>query len=92
MEIQKSEQNSKHEERNSSIDIFRYICAIMVIAIHTHPFMEISEKCGYVFTQITPRIAVPFFAAAGYFYIQKLEKNEKPFWMYIKRLLITYFI
>lgn len=75
MEIQKSEQNSKHEERNSSIDIFRYICAIMVIAIHTHPFMEISEKCGYVFTQITPRIAVPFFCGCRIFLYSKVRKK-----------------
>lgn len=77
--------------RNCSIDIFRYVCAIMVIAIHTNPFTDINEELGYIFTQIIPRIAVPFFfAVAGYFYVQKLEKNQNPFIKYFRRLLITY--
>ena len=42
------------EARNCSIDIFRYICAIMVVAIHTSPFSEINDELGYVFTQIVP--------------------------------------
>ena len=62
----------KTKTRNCSIDIFRYICAVMVIAIHTNPFLDASKKLGYIFSQIVPRIGVPFFfAVAGYFYIQK---------------------
>lgn len=77
--------------RNCSIDIFRYICAIMVVMIHTQPFSDIDDRAGYIFAQIVPRIAVPFFfAAAGYFYIPKLEKGQKPFFPYIKRLLAGY--
>lgn len=76
-----------------SIDIFRYICAIMVVSIHATPFLDINERLSYIFTNIIPRIAVPFFyAVAGYFFIQKLEKNQNVFFKYIKRLLITYFI
>ena len=83
----------KTKTRNCSIDIFRYICAVMVIAIHTNPFLDASKKLGYIFSQIVPRIGVPFFfAVAGYFYIQKLERGETPFFSYFKRLLITYFI
>lgn len=83
----------KVKVKNSSIDIFRYICAIMVVAIHTNPFADINSTLAYLFTEIIPRIGVPFFfAVSGYFYIQKLEKNEKPFFHYIKRLLTTYFI
>ena len=78
-------------ERNHSIDVFRYLCAIMVVAIHTQPFMEISPKLSLVFTQIIPRIAVPFFfIVAGYFYINKLEEKKPIFLSYIKRLLKTY--
>lgn len=69
-----------NKERNNSIDIFRYLCAVMVIAIHTHPFSEVNEELGYLCTQVLPRIAVPFFfAIAGYFYIQKIEKNQNRF-------------
>lgn len=78
--------------RNCSIDIFRYICAIMVVAIHTHPFSEINEELSYA-SLIATRTAVPFFfAVAGYFYIQKLEKGQNPFWPYFKRLISTYFL
>ncbi|MBQ7067114.1 MAG: acyltransferase [Lachnospiraceae bacterium] len=77
--------------RNYSIDIFRYVCAVMVVAIHTRPFSDLNEEIGFIFTQIVPRIAVPFFfCVAGYYYIPKLEKGYKSFSVYIKRLIITY--
>lgn len=83
----------KGKVRNCSIDIFRYVCAIMVVGIHTQPLSEFSHEAGYLFSNIVPRISVPFFfAAAGYFYVQKLEKGQKPFFPYVKRLLIPYFI
>lgn len=81
--------------RNSSIDLFRYLCAVLVVAIHTNPFAEINEELGYVCSQIIPRIAVPFFfAAAGYFYFRKLEKGVTGFVFltYLRRLLCTYFV
>ena len=82
-----------NRSRNNSIDIFRCICALMVVAIHTQPFMDINSTMGYIFTQIIPRIAVPFFfAISGYFYIQKLESGEKVFVKYIKRLVLTYIV
>lgn len=60
------------KQRNCSIDLFRYVCAIMVVAIHTNPFTDVDAELGYIFTQIVPRIGVPFFfAVAGYFYIAK---------------------
>lgn len=79
------------KKRNCSVDIFRYVCAVMVVAIHTHPMQDIHPTLGYVFTQVLPRMGVPFFfAVAGYFYMQKLQSGQKCFWPYIKRLLITY--
>ena len=76
--------------RNSSIDFFRYICAILVVAIHTKPLGEFSELLQNIVIVIA-RVGVPFFfAVAGYFYIQKLEKGQKPFWGYLKKLLGTY--
>ena len=78
-------------ERNRSIDIFRYIGAIMVVAIHTSPFKDIDDRLGYIFTQIVPRIAVPFFfIVAGYFYINGLCTKKEVFLPYVKRLLKTY--
>lgn len=61
------------KQRNSAIDIFRLVCAIMVVAIHTHPFEELNEKLSFVATQIFPRIGVPFFfCIAGFYFTRKL--------------------
>ena len=78
---------------NCSIDIFRYLCAILVIMIHTSPFSDINYNLGYFFTNIVSRLAVPFFfAVSGYYYIQKLEANNEVFWIYLKRIITTYII
>lgn len=65
-------------KRNNSIDIFRFICAIMVIAIHTHPFIDFHPILGYTATQVISNIAVPFFfSVSGFFYIKKIEGVKK---------------
>lgn len=79
--------------RNPSIDVFRYVCAVLVIAIHTGPFEEINPTLGYIATDVIPRIGVPFFfIVSGYFYIRKLQNGEKPFRQYFKRLITIYFV
>ena len=81
------------KNRNCSIDIFRYVCAILVVVIHTIPFGDISKEMGYIFSQIISRIAVPFFfSVSGYYYIGKLEKKTNYFIRYLKRILVTYTI
>lgn len=78
-------------QRNNSIDIFRYIAAIMVVAIHTHPLEEVNSFAGYFFTEVFPRIAVPFFfAVAGYYYIGALSDGKKVFFKYVSKLLMVY--
>ena len=80
------------KQRNNSIDIFRYVCALMVVAIHAHPFCELGVNADFFFSTLLPRIAVPFFfAASGYFYIKKLESGaERCFSRYLKRIVTTY--
>lgn len=83
--------------RNNAIDIFRYVCAILVISIHSEPFLEINSSLHYFFVQVVPRIAVPFFfTIAGYYYIKKITQDgvdvNKIFWKYIKKLLCVYSI
>lgn len=64
-------------KRVNSIDIFRLICALLVVAIHTHPFTDVNETIGFIVVQILPRIAVPFFfCISGYYYIEKLNAGE----------------
>ena len=44
-----------------SIDKFRIIAAILIIAIHIFPFASINETVDFVFTHVICRIGVPFF-------------------------------
>ena len=77
--------------RNASIDIFRLICAIMVVSIHTGPLSELGHNWWYLMTQILPRIGVPFFfCTMGYYYMGSLLKGQCRFWQTMKRLLIVY--
>lgn len=77
-------------KRNSAIDIFRYICAAMVVAIHTEPFYDINVHIGY-FLQIITRIAVPFFfITSGYYYIRKSDSGTRILKPFLLRILKTY--
>lgn len=79
------------KERNASIDIFRLICAIMVVSIHTGPLAELGHDWWYFTVEILPRIGVPFFfCTMGYYYIGSLLNGEYKFLQTMKRLLITY--
>lgn len=60
------------EKRLNSIDLFKFLMAIVVIAIHTNPF----DKCTSAFINETAMViedmAVPFFfLASGYFIAEK---------------------
>lgn len=33
----------------------------MIIAIHTKPFLDVNENLGFIFSEITTRVGVPFF-------------------------------
>lgn len=51
------------------IDIFKFIAALLVVAIHTTPLEDISAKGNFYFENMLCRIAVPFFfAASGFFF------------------------
>ena len=76
--------------RNNLLDIFRYICAVMVVAIHTHPLYDVDIAWGYVFTNVIPRIAVPFFCCvSGYFFCKNLFSGKNCI-STLKRLFVIY--
>ena len=79
-----------------SLDIMKFICAILVIAIHTGPFSDYSPDVNYFVCQILSRIAVPFFfTCSGFLFYQKIKESENGksyFLKYIKRMLILYLI
>lgn len=72
------------------LDIMKFICSLLVVAIHIPPLVNIDSSFSYWFTQIFSRIAVPFFfICSGFFLFEKLKDKEK-FIKYIKRMIIFY--
>lgn len=52
-----------------AIDLFRIICALLVINVHCGLFHEHKGILWFLFCKCIPRIAVPyFFAVSGYYY------------------------
>lgn len=51
------------------IDIMRIIAAILVVGIHTYPFLQISPSLDFLITHIIGRIAVPFFFMTTSFFL-----------------------
>ena len=78
-------------KRNNSIDVMRLICAILVVAIHTHPFYDISSELGVLGTIFIPRVAVPFFfCVSGYFFIKKIEEGTTNYWKTVNKVIKIY--
>ena len=78
-------------QRNCSIDICRYLFAILVVANHCALFTDIYPLLGFATTQVVCRPSVMFFlCVAGYYYFGKLEEGKKAFFPYFSRLLATY--
>ncbi len=69
----------------NSIDLFKFIAAMLVVAVHTHPFA--NTGADYYFTCLC-RIAVPFFfVATSYFFFRRPEPDIRA---YTKRLGTIY--
>ncbi|MBQ3068864.1 MAG: acyltransferase [Clostridia bacterium] len=67
------------KKRNNSIDLFRYVCALLVVIIHTEPFYGGELRgLGIFLKEFLSRIAVPFFfAVSGYFLFLKIDRDGK---------------
>ena len=51
----------------AGIDYFRLIAALLIISIHTSPFVSFSQIGDFMFTRIIARVAFPFFFMASGF-------------------------
>ena len=61
-------------EEYRGIDYFRFISALLVIAIHTSPLTSYSAYADFILTRIIARVAVPFFLmTTGFFLFQNQE-------------------
>ncbi len=78
------------------VDVTKFICAFLVVAIHVPPCADIDPDLSYGVKQYLPRLAVPFFfVAGGYFCFRKTDYENfdsgRPI-AYAKRMLKLYII
>lgn len=65
--------------RYYSLDLGKFVAAVLVIMIHTAPLSSFSRLGNAILIQIVCRLAVPFFfLCSGYFLRRKLEKSGTP--------------
>lgn len=81
-----------------SIDLAKFVCAILIVIIHTAPFASYSTALSVGFRNIIGPIAVPFFfVASGFIAFKKIDqKSGKEQTQYVikhlKRILTMYLI
>lgn len=85
---------SAKTQQYHAVDVMKFVCAFLVIVVHTYPFYEVWPDLGFVTSNILGRIVIPFFfISAGYFMqIGRCHKDENYFRSYIKRLIKLYLI
>lgn len=91
----------KDSTRNCAIDLAKFIAAVAVIAIHTHPLKDVWEVADFFLVDIVCRMAVPFFAVCtGYYATARLrftggrlcgsEPNRRLFAKSIRKIIKMY--
>ena len=79
--------------RKLDMDKFRIISAVLIIAIHTFPFLSINETFDFIFTHIICRIGVPFFLmVTGFFVLPKAIEDRKNLIKYTIKIIKIYVI
>ena len=79
-----------------SIDLAKFICALLIIILHTAPFSSYSKALTFGIRNIVTVFAVPlFFAISGFLFFKKLEtvdvnERNKYVFNYLKRIVIMY--
>lgn len=88
-EVSRSGSQSIH-----SLDLMRFIAAILVVCIHTKPLLSFNEDLSFGFISSIARIAVPFFfMTSGYLFYSKIRKRQgDPQYVvkYLYRLILVY--
>lgn len=80
-------------KKQLSLDKFRIIAALLIIAIHTYPLFSINENIDFIFTHVFCRIGVPIFLMiTGYFILPKALENRRTLIEYTIKILKIYAI
>lgn len=75
----------------TGIDYFRFIAALLVIAIHTSPLMTYTETGDFILTRIIARVAVPFFfMTTGFFLVSEHSRNADRLKSFVKKTALIY--
>lgn len=75
----------------SGIDDFRFIAALLIIAIHTSPLASFSKIGDFIFTRVIARVAVPFFfMTSGFFLISRYIHHDKKLTGFLKKTAYIY--
>lgn len=85
------------------IDLFKFICAALVMAIHVPPLISFSKVGNFYLVDVLARIAVPFFyASSGFFLFRNMtfcngkvdfsKKNRDKIKSFVGRIIKLYLI
>ncbi|MCI8273499.1 MAG: acyltransferase family protein [Clostridia bacterium] len=76
-----------------SLDRFRIIAAILIVAIHIFPLSSINETADFIFTHVICRIGVPFFLMiTGFFVLPKAIQDRRNLIKYTIKIAKIYAI
>lgn len=76
----------------NAVDLMKFFASIMVIFVHTYPFLETYPEIGFVSSNIIGRILIPFFFVCSGYFFQKGHPTQEKFKKYIFKLLKLYLI
>lgn len=93
--------NTLNKKEDSAIDIAKFVCAILIVSIHTKPFIDYSNLINCYFEDVFSRLAIClFFVISGYYFfkgldfengkIRKSKENRKKLLKYVSRVFILY--
>lgn len=75
----------------TGIDYFRFIAALLIVAIHTSPLASFSETGDFILTRIIACVAVPFFLmTSGFFLISRYTYNTEKLGAFVKKTALIY--
>lgn len=75
----------------TGIDCFRFMAALLIIAIHTSPLASFNEMADFILTRVIARVAVPFFLmTSGFFLISRYTHNADRLIAFIKNTALIY--
>lgn len=76
-----------------NLDTMRLLAAILVVCIHTYPFLTINADFDFFFTHVFCRIAVPFFLMVTGYFVMPKSLNDKHYLVeYSKKIIKIYIL